>query len=58
MLYIYMHVLVNSDGKVLIKAWNNFLWFITEHYWKVEAYFIRSKHVIIKQIISEKNYCY
>ena len=53
-----MHIADNADGKVPIKVWNNFLWFIMEHYWKVEAYFIPSKCIIIKQIILEKNYCY
>ena len=44
-----MHVTVNPDGKVPIKACGtDFLWFIMEHYWKAEAYFVQLKHIIIK----------
>ena len=32
--------MVNSDGKTLIKAQEDFLWFIMEHLWKAEANFI------------------
>ena len=39
-IYIYMHITVNSDGKIPIKAWNNFLWFIVEHHWKGKVYSI------------------
>ena len=52
------HITVNADGKVPIEAQNNFLWFIVRYFWKAEAYFLQSKHIVIKQIVLEKNYCY
>ena len=45
-----IHVTVNSDGKGFIRAWNSFLWKIR----KAEAYFIQLNHIVVKQIISEK----
>ena len=45
---VCVHAMVSSDGKVPIKVWINFLWFIVEHYWKAEAYFIQLKCIIIK----------
>ena len=40
--------MVNSDGKVPIKAQNSFLWFIMRHLWEMEAFFIQSKCIVIK----------
>ena len=47
-------ITVNSDGKVLIKVQNGFLSFIIRKFQKAEAYFIRLKCIVVKQIISER----
>ena len=46
---MYMHIIVNQDGKVLIRTWNNFLWLIIRKFWKAEAYFIQLKHIVIEK---------
>ena len=50
--------MVNADSKMPIKAWNDFIWCIVRYFMKAEVYFIQSKCIVIKQIISEKNYSY